>query len=394
MIVNDSRRALCTSVFCLFLIVAIDSVQAQTYKALYQFKPGADGAQPYSSLILDTQGNMYGTTSTDGAYAAGTIYRVTLSGKETVLYSFTGIGGDGANPYTPLTGDSAGNLYGTTAYGGNYGGICGSTGCGTVFKLAPTGKETVLYRFTGANGDGYLAYQGLVRDAAGNLYGTTALGGSGLGIVFKISPTGKETIVHDFNFLGGDGYFPAGGSLISDSAGNLYGVTEAGGSNGGGTVYKIDKTGNETILAGFGFGSTGSDPYGSLLLDAEGNLYGATLFGGTFNEGVAFKVDTSGNETVLYNFSGMSGDGAEPNGGLVQDSAGNLYGTTGDGGSDFFGTVFEIGPSGAETILHSFSSTDGRFPESGLVMDAHGNLFSTAEYGGTGGGGVVFGIKP
>jgi uncharacterized repeat protein (TIGR03803 family) len=370
-------------------------LHAQMFKLVYQFKPGADGAQPYSSLILDSQGNMYGTTSTDGSYAAGTIYRVTPSGKETVLYSFTGLGGDGANPYTPLTGDSAGNLYGTTTYGGTYGGICGSTGCGTVFKLAPTGKETVLYRFTGANGDGYYPYQGVVRDKAGNLYGTTILGGSGSGIVFKISPAGNETIVHTFNFIGNDGGFPIGGSLISDSSGNLYGATELGGSNGGGgTVYKIDKAGNETILAGFDFGSTGYEPYGSLLLNAEGNLYGTTLFGGTFNEGVAFKVDTSGNETVLYNFSGMSGDGAEPNGGLVQDSAGNLYGTTFGGGGDFFGTAFEIGPSGAETILHSFSSNDGRFPESGLVMDAHGNLFSTAEYGGAYGGGVVFGIKP
>jgi uncharacterized repeat protein (TIGR03803 family) len=392
-LISARRISLAVAISCLILGVGISS-HAQTYKLLYQFKPGADGSQPYSSLILDKQGNMYGTTSTDGAYASGTVYRVTPSGKETVLYSFTGLGGDGANPYTPLTGDSAGNLYGTTTYGGNYGGVCGSTGCGTVFKLAPTGKETVLHRFTGVNGDGYSPYQGVIRDAAGNLYGTTALGGSGLGIVFKISPTGKETIVHDFNFSNGDGYFPAGGSLIRDSAGDLYGVTEVGGSGGAGTVYKIDKTGNETILASFDFGSAGYEPYGSLLLDAEGNLYGTTLFGGTFNEGTAFKVDTSGNETALYNFSGMDGDGVSPNGGLVQDSAGNLYGTTGGGGKDFFGTVFKIDPSGTETILRSFSSTDGRTPESGLVRDSQGNLYGTTQYGGTYGGGVLFKLTP
>jgi len=215
-----------------------------------------------------------------------------------------------------------------------------------------------------------------------------------LGVVFKVSPSGKETTVYNFNFLGGDGGFPAGGSLIADSAGNLYGVTEVGGSGGAGTVYKIDRTGTETILANFDYSSTGAQPYGSLLLDAQGNIYGTTLFGGNFNEGEAFKVDTSGNLTALYSFSGIDGDGVIPNGGLVQDSAGNLYGTTGGGGKDFFGTVFKIDPSGTETILRSFSNRDGRTPESGLAQDSQGNLYGTAQYGGAYGGGIVFKLVP
>ena len=237
-LISATRISLAVAISCLILSVGISS-HAQTYKLLYQFKPGADGSQPYSSLILDKQGNMYGTTSTDGAYASGTVYRVTPSGKETVLYSFTGLGGDGANPYTLLTGDSAGNLYGTTTYGGNYGGVCGPAGCGTVFKLAPTGKETVLHRFTGVNGDGYSPYQGVIRDAAGNLYGTTAYGGTyGYGTVFEVNATGIFSVLYSFAGNGGDGNTPMAG-LVRDTKGNLYGTTAYGGVHGYGTVFKL-----------------------------------------------------------------------------------------------------------------------------------------------------------
>jgi uncharacterized repeat protein (TIGR03803 family) len=371
---------------------------AQTFSLLYQFKAGPNGSNPYASLILDAKGNLYGTTTIDGAYSYGTVFRVTPAGKETVLHSFTGIGGDGAFPYSPLVRDSSGNLYGTTEFGGLYGGSCGANGCGIVFKLDSTGKETVLYRFAGYPADGQMPLQGLVRDSAGNLYGTTFQGGAyGGGTVFQIGPAGAEIVLHNFNLNGIDGYDPFGGSLLRDSAGNLYGTTELGGSQFGGTVFRLAPNGEETILHNFNYGSNtdGYFPYGTLAVDSERNLYGVTNFGGAFlSYGAVFKVSVSGNETLLYSFSGTGGDGAVPGGGLVRDSAGNLYGTTNSGGDSYFGTVFKLDPSGTETILHSFSGSDGKLPDFGLVRDSAGNLYGTTQNGGAYGGGVVFKVTP
>jgi uncharacterized repeat protein (TIGR03803 family) len=370
------------------------AASAQTFHLVYQFKSGNDGSQPYANVILDRQGNLYGTTTIDGAYSNGTVFKVSPTGKETVLHSFTGTGGDGANPIAPLVRDAAGNLYGTTENGGVFGGTCGSYGCGIVFKVSPAGKETVLHRFTGTGGDGTLPLQGLLLDSTGNLYGTTGFGGAHrFGTVFKLDPTGKETVLYSFN-VRSDGGEPFGGSLIKDSAGNLYGTAAGGGSQGSGTVFKLDATGTLTVLHSFpGNGSDGSSPYGTLVHDAAGDLYGITLSGGTFNGGTVFKLDSTNTETVLYSFSGTGGDGTLP-AGVVGDRAGNLYGTTSSGGSSYFGTVFKLDTYGAETILHSFSGTDGRFPELGLVRDSRGNLYGTAQYGGKYGGGVVFKITP
>lgn len=377
------------------VIVVAQSASAQTFSLLYQFKAGRDGSNPYASLILDAKGNLYGTTSLDGAYAYGTVFKVSPDGKETVLYSFTG-GADGATPFTPLTHDNAGNLYGTTEFGGLFGGGCPSAGCGVVFVVDRTGKETVLYRFTGAPEDGESPVQGVIRDSAGNLYGTTIAGGAyGGGTVFKIDPSGTETILHSFNPNGSDGYFPYGGSLLRGPNGNLYGTTELGGSQGVGTVFKLDPSGNETILHDFSFSATdGYVPYGTLVPDPAGNLYGVTNEGGAFAFGIVFKVDSSNNESVLYSFSGTDGDGEVPGGGLVRDSEGNLYGTTNSGGTSYCGTVFRLDSSGTETILHSFSNTDGRTPDFGLVRDSAGNLYGTTQYGGEFGGGVVFKVTP
>jgi uncharacterized repeat protein (TIGR03803 family) len=382
------------------LLAAAPAANAQTFSLLYQFKAGADGSNPYASLILDSKGNLYGTTTLDGVYGYGTVFVVSPAGKESVLHSFTGTGGDGASPITPLTRDSAGNLYGTTTNGGNFGGACGAFGCGIVFKVDRTGKETVLYRFTGP--DGLNPEQGVVRDSAGNFYGTTFSGGAfGFGTVFKVDTSGTETVLHSFNADGTDGYDPLGGFLLRDSEGNLYGTTELGGSMGAGSVFKLDQSGNETILHAFGFGGgDGIFPYGSLIRDTAGNLYGVTNEGGDFSCfggagcGVVFKLDASNNETILYTFTGSGGDGEIPGGGLVRDSAGNLYGTTNSGGNLYAGTVFKLDTSNAETILHSFSVSDGRFPDLGLVRDSKGNLYGTTQYGGAFGGGVVFKVTP
>lgn len=330
----------------------------------------------------------------DGPFSSGTVFKITPAGKEKVLYSFTGGNGDGAFPIGALVRDNAGNLYGTTTDGGLFSPSCSTFGCGTVFKISPAGVETVLYRFTGAGVDGWFPAQGLVRDAKGNLYGTTGLGGqySG-GIVFKITPSGHEAIVHSFNLFTGDGGAPLGGSLILDSTGNLYGTTAVGGSLGGGIVFKLSPEGKETILYNFALGtSDGNQPFGSLLLDSSGNLYGGTLYGGTNNLGTIFKIDTSNQETILLNFSGT--DGAAPGGGLVEDSSGNLYGMTTSGGTDYYGTIFKLDPSGTETVLENFTGLNGKAPELGFVQDSEGNLYGTTIYGGQFGGGVVFKLIP
>ena len=379
----------------LIVLASVTTASAQTFRLLYQFKSGRDGSQPYASLILDPQGNLYGTTMIDGAYSYGTVFKISPEGKETVLHSFTGTGGDGANPVAPLTRDAAGNLYGTTEYGGLFGDACGGNGCGIVFKINPSGKETILYRFTGTGGDGMNPWQGVVRDAAGNLYGTTLEGGDyGGGTVFKINSSRHETILHSFNadFYYDDGSDPIYGSLVRDAEGNLYGTTYVGGQAGLGTVYKIDSSGTESILYNFS-GANGMLPYGTLVRDSAGNLYGTTYQGGAFGDGIVFKLDVNNTETILHTF-GASGDGVPPSAGLIADRSGNLYGATEYGGSFSYGTVFKLDASGEETILHNFSGKDGSAPALGLVRDPKGNLYGTTPYGGVHGGGVVFKVTP
>jgi uncharacterized repeat protein (TIGR03803 family) len=245
-----------------------------------------------------------------------------------------------------------------------------------------------LHRFTGTGGDGMFPAQGLVRDSAGKLYGTTLAGGaSGFGTVFRLDVAGRETVLYSFNGNNGGGFSPFGGSLLRDSAGNLYGTTQR-------TVFKLDPSGTLTVLHAFHGNGDGLIPSGTLARDPAGNLYGATLYGGAFNFGTVFKVDTTGTETVLHSFSATGGDGALPGGGLVRDRTGNLYGTTNSGGTSYFGTVFKIDTSGTETILHTFSGTDGSVPDLGLVRNSKGNFYGTTQYGGKYGGGVVFKVTP
>jgi uncharacterized repeat protein (TIGR03803 family) len=361
-----------------------------TFHLLYQFKNGAGGAYPYATPILDSEGNLYGTTCNDGAFASGTVWKLSPDGKHTALYSFKQTGGGGAFPYSSLVLDAGGNLYATTQFGGVYGGSCGATGCGTVFKIDPAGNENVLHQFMGGTNDGSQSEQGLVLDPGGNLYGTTWYGGTnGLGVIFRIDSSGNETVVHNFD-PSTDGYWPYGGTLLRDSAGNFYGTAEYGGAFFFGTVFRMDSSGTVKALHSFGGPGDGANPIGSLVRDAAGNLYGVTNRGGAFNFGTVFKIDSSGNETVLYSFSGTGGDGAAPIGGLTRDSAGNLYGTTDSGGSHYLGTVFTLDPTNKETILHNFDGATGKNPEFTLLLDSKGNLYGTAFEGGAYGGGVVY----
>ncbi len=358
--------------------------RAQTYKLLHSFKNQPDGAYPQAGLILDGSGNFYGTTY-GGGVGHGTVFKRDPVGHEITLYSFKG-GSDGQYPLRGgVIRDESGNLYGTTFGGGSF-------GYGTVFTLDTAGQETVLYSFKGSAGDGAYPYAGVVRDSAGNLYGNTAYGGgeSDGGIVFKLDTSGKETVLYAFSGTP-DGAFPYGG-LVLDPAGDLYGTTYGGGSAGYGTVFKVDSSGRETVLYSFAGAPDGANPYAGLSLDGAGNIYGTTYNGGSSDNGVVFKLDTSGQESVLYSFAGMGGDGAHPYAGVILDGSGNAYGTTFDGGdlscsAPGCGTVFKLDTTGKETVLHTFEGhrgkfIDGSWPFGGLVQDGAGNLYGTTNKGG------------
>jgi uncharacterized repeat protein (TIGR03803 family) len=392
-------------------------------KVLYSFRGGSDGANPYAGLIADSAGNLYGTTGgggsgTDcrgGSSGCGTVFKLAPDGTETVLYSFLG-GNDGANPSSSLITDRAGNLYGTTVEGG------GANNYGTVFKLAADGAETVLYAFKGGS-DGISPAGNLVADRSGNLYGATAAGGSytgsactdrGCGTVFEIAPNGTETILYTFQG-GSDGGGPDAG-LTRDKSGNLYGTTALGGTNnpnncsdlGCGTVFEVTQSGAESVIYDFQGGSDGSAPEAGLTIDNAGNLYGTTAFGGTGGAqcvegqdgcGTIFRLAPDGTESVLYSFQGGT-DGWSPVAGVVRDKTGNLYGTTFAGGgahcahvADGCGTVFKLAPDGTETVLFAFFGKHGVQPEASLLMGKDGLLYGTASAGGKYNDGVVFSVK-
>ena len=508
---------------------------------LHSFGGGTDGFGPNSGLVSDAHGNLYGTTINGGIHGSGTAFELSLrqggGWTETVLHSFNeGDGADGANPYSSLVSDSAGNLYGTTNYGGihydgtvfelsprqgggwtetvlhsfNFNGIDGfSPQAGLIldgrqslwhdpvwrhpflcrrprlrnqFELSPRQgggyTEIVLHSFgNGTDGQfpyaalilmsittcmarpptvGFTAmgrhsscrpdkeadgrrpsfvadvtgpygagpYGALVLDATGNLYSTTSLGGDhAVGTIFELSPQqdGNWTIaaLYSFDFNGADGANPNYGALVAESAGNLYGTTSAGGAYDGGTVFELmpngDGTWTEKILHNFGFATDGAAPFSTLIFDSAGNLYGTTAAGGIHSGGTAFELSPSQGggwtATILHSF-GRGTDGATPEGGLVFDAHGNLYGTTFDGGihdgtclGGFggCGTVFELSPrqggGWTETVVHSFNfngmNQDGTFPRSALVIDAAGNLYGTTFIGGIySTGGTAFEVSP
>jgi uncharacterized repeat protein (TIGR03803 family) len=402
------RRGAALLAVVVVTLMSVPSIWAAgKYKTLHQFR-GVDGDAPLAGLIFDTAGNLYGTTSFGGVGAGcggcGTVFELTPnpdgSWKEKTLYSFCPTTcRDGIEPQASLIFDAEGNLYGTTRFTGA--GVC----CGTVFELTPNSGGgwafKVLYTFTGgADGDQPLA--GLTFDAAGSLYGTTFYGGIltcgepvGCGVVFKLTPNSDgswtQSVLH--RFTGSDGRFPAAG-VILDAAGNIYGTTELGGALDDGTVFKLSGTGKETVL--FSFNQIlGYEPVGGLVLDPAGNLYGTTWEGGSnINSpcgtnvgcGTVFKLTpkTRGGwtEGVLYNFCSVTNcsDGGEPYAGLTFDQAGNLYGTTKVGGVGW-GVVFKLSRNSkggwSEKVLHRFLDHPGYAPVAGVIFDAAGNLYGT-----------------
>lgn len=367
---------------------------AQTFTVLYSFTPPSD---PATTLVQDAHGNLYGTTIGDDG-SPGTVFKLDTARHLTTLYAFTG-GSDGGSPNPELVRDSAGNFYGTTNQGG-------ANGHGVIFKLSRTGSETVLYAFCSRMNclDGGSPRAGVIRDANGNLYGTALDGGSsGGGVVYKIEPNGQYTVLHGFRG-GKDGIDPFA-VLARDNAGNVYGTTPMGGQaghdgcSGGppgcGVVFKVDAAGKETLLHSFAWGTDGVGPFGGVVLDPAGNLYGATFIGGNHGCqphppppprgcGTVYEIDKTGKEKILYRWKASSPGEYDPMAGLVRDKLGNLYGTTkygGDfncGGGTGCGTVFKLDPRGKLTVLHTFTGgSDGAVPAFRLLLDAHGNLYGT-----------------
>ena len=406
------------------------------YTVLHTFK-GADGAIPYGNLTGDREGNLYGTTIAGGdavdaacqnspfGSGCGVVYKIDRRGNESVVYQFRG-GADGAFPATELLLDEAGDLYGTARGGGIANPDCAFiSGCGVAFRIDRHGEESILYSFKGG-ADGFGVASGLTRDEAGNFYGTTVAGGDAnpvctgdgppgtCGTVYKIDRHGNHTVLHTFTG-GDDGYAPYG-SLVRDWQGDFYGVTSNGGNTsssfcsatvsalagalGCGTVFKIDHSGGFSIVHTFKGKDGGPFPNGWLAADFAGNVYGITGNGGNVSLcgglgcGTVFKIDRSGKESVLYDFTGPTAELpflSTSFGSVIRDNQGNFYGAAYAGGDTTnpacnatggCGVVFKLDSWGHYTVLHTFTGPDGANPQASLYMDRHGDIYGTTSAGG------------
>lgn len=398
---NPRFKSLCTfATTTLFFFTALCTfTSGQRLTVLHTFNQ-TDGQFSTSGLVHGSDGYLYGTAGNGGPTGCGTVFKITPSGKFTSIYSFVFGGNDGCVPSSSVIRDASGNLYGTTDFGG-------PANAGTVFKIDHSGHESVLYAFKGGS-DGAIPQNDLVRDKAGNLYGTTREGGNytvcnqGCGIVFKINPTGGETILHTFTG-GQDGGVPSGG-LVMDSSGNLYGPAEIGGLYGYGQIFKFNTAGDLTQVLNFGpaLSVDGNVPVNDLAFGPGSILYGTTTWGGDLNLcsndgcGVIFALSKEGVETVLHIFEDSPSDVSQPSGPIARDTAGNLYGAAAAGGANGFGAVYKLDPAGNETILYSFlDGPDGGFPSGRLYVNAAGTVYGTTFSGGDkNGDGVIFKITP
>jgi len=418
---NHVLRQLCGTVLSLaglltLALFATHAAPAQTYSVIHDFTGGVDGGEPYNGLTIDAAGDFYGTASVGGTYGHGLVFKLTRSGSDWTfsnLYSFAG-GTDGASPHARIAIAPNGALYGTTDGGGGQG--CSTYGCGTVFRLIPpitipktariTWKEVQLHIFNGT--DGSHPQGDLTFDDSGNIYGTSIGGGDfNWGTVYKLAQSGG-TWIHTvlFSFSDGtDGAEPQGG-VTFDESGSLYGTCQfSSGANG--TAFQLTPSGSgwtEQTIHTFNFGGdNGVEPIGGLIVDNLGNLYGTTLYGGSFPAaGAVYELTPSDNGwsyATIHSFTNGDGGSVDK---LIMDAAGNLYGTTMNGGAYGNGSVFKLTHSGGawiHTSLHDFCATgfpcpDGSQPMSALVFDAQGNLYGTTSRGGGSEYGVVFKITP
>jgi len=398
------RRAVTAKIaFGLVLVLCIAAPTqsfAQTFTGIFSFD-GTNGANPYGTLALGSDGNFYGTSQFGGAGGQGTVFKITPGGAQTVLYNFCA-----GTPQCDSNGDQpfAGLIQGTD--GIFYGGTLGA-----VFSITTSGDLSTLYTFCSLPecADGIGLYDALVQGTDGNFYGATEGGGAvstyecegGCGTVFKITPGGTLTTLYSFH--GTDGYQPNGG-LVQWTDGNFYGTTRNGGAHQSGTVFKITPTGALTLLHSF-TGADGYSPNGALTLGTDGNFYGTTQVGGQFNGGAIFKITPSGTFTLLRSFNSSNGGGYGPFAGLVQASDGNFYGAAFYGGTGvancpllyMCGTIFRFTPAGKLTTIYNFCAESG-CPEGGgpfgaLVQGAGGSLYGSTVLGGSTGNGTVFEVS-
>ena len=375
-------KAIC--VVCVLFAETAIAVPAQTFTMLANFN-GANGANPQSvSLVQGTDGSLYGTTNNGGAYGYGTVFKVSPSGTVTTLYSFRLT--DGALPVSGLVLATDEDFYGTTFEGGTH-------RKGTVFKITSGGKLKVLHSFGGDPTEGANPRAALVQGTDGNFYGTTEAGGtSNGGTVFKITPGGVFTTLHSFYSTDGN-YLVA--ALVQATDGDFYGTTDGGGTNNNGTIFKITSAGTLTTLHSFDDNTEGAGPLGGLVQASNGNFYGTTEYGPVNGYGTVFKITPSGTLTTLHSFD--SADGAYPYAGLVLGTDGSFYGTTNEGGASGActygcGTVFKIAPGNTLTTLHSFDSADGAWPFGVTVQATNGTFYGTTYEGGSNGYGTVFSL--
>lgn len=400
----------------LLCAAAVRPAPAQNFvfQSLHSFAD-SDGHNPMAALVQGTDGNFYGTTADGGTNCSqnqfngcGTVFKVTPTGTLTTLHRFNGT--DGFKPVAGLVQGNDGSFYGTTEYGGTNCGLDPYDGCGTVFRITPSGTLTTLHSFNGS--DGFQPIADLVLGTDGNFYGTTMEGGTtcqfdGCGTAFVITPGGAFTMLHSFcNSYPTcpDGSNP--NALVQGSDGNFYGTTA--GSNG--TVFRISPFGTVTTLYTFSGGTDGKTPAAGLVQGTDGNFYATTLFGGLNQDpscgfpgwgcGTTFKITPAGTFTSLYSFCAQSNcrDGSNPMAGLVQGTNGNFYGTTQSGGTNQRGTAFQITGAGALTNLYSFCSqsncVDGAAPYAGLIQARNGNFYGTTNGGGVYQHGSVFVLFP
>jgi uncharacterized repeat protein (TIGR03803 family) len=376
-----------TLMLCLASLV---SSSAQTLTTLYSFSGPPDGAGPSGSLIQAKDGNFYGITGGGGPNCGvdgcGTVFKITPSGTLTTLYNFCSLPNcaDGFFPFAGLIQASDDNFYGTASAGG-------ANGMGTVFQITASGTLTTLHSFDGS--DGSSPFGAVVQGRDGNFYGTTNSGGAGGGgTVFKMTPSGTLTTLFNFCFQDScdHGSSPEAG-LVQGRDGNFYGTTEFGGPfrPAVGTAFKITPSGTLTTLQDF-TGGNGAYPEAGLIQATDGNFYGATRQGGTNGYGTIFKLTSGGTLTTLYNFRGYPIDGGYPLAALVQAIDGNFYGTTFGGGPNSDGTVFKITPTGTLTILQTFDGSNGFNPSGGLVQATDGSFYGTTNQGGAGARGTIF----
>jgi uncharacterized repeat protein (TIGR03803 family) len=399
-----NRTAAFLFVFGLSLTIAT----ATTTDVIFSFDED-DGEYADTDLETDSVGNIYGTTVLGGDFGGGTVFQLTPTGNgwvHTVLYSFTG-GTDGGEPYKGVTLDRHGNLYGTAVTGGS--GSC-EGGCGVVYKLTNnkgTWTQTIVHAFTGGN-DGAGPGSRVTVDRHGNIYGMAPTGGAfGLGTIYKIRPAPHGawsfSVIHAFTG-GADGATGSAGRMILRD-GHLYGAVTAGGSYGSGIVFELNPGGigerDLKVLYSFRGQPDGSFPYGALLFDASGNIYGTTYYGGANGIGAVYKLSPQPvgewSEEVIYSFQ-EGADGNSPIGNLVMDNAGNLYGTTSEGGLGS-GTIFKLSPAAAgewnETVVHAFEGPpDGGFAYNGMVVDQFGNFYGATVHGGEDDDGCVYKFTP